>query len=163
LASAKIQSRRRLTRRLAQLRRQDRRIVFTNGCFDILHVGHAMVLERARRLGDVLVVGLNSDRSVRQLKGPGRPIVGQRERSRMLAALGCVDFVTIFDEPTPRDLIAALQPDVLVKGADWATQDIAGADVVRARGGRVARVPLVKGFSTTKLIGRILAAHGRGR
>jgi rfaE bifunctional protein nucleotidyltransferase chain/domain len=159
----KVQSPAALARTLAGLRRRGLRVVFTNGCFDLLHVGHVAVLERARRLGDALVVGLNSDRSVRGLaKGPGRPIVAQRERARMLAALACVDYVTIFDAPTPARLIAALRPDVLVKGADWSATQIVGAEAVRRAGGRVVRVPLVKGFSTTALIRRIAAAHRDG-
>ena len=147
---------------LRRLQRQGKRIVFANGCFDLLHVGHVMLLERARRLGDVLVVGLNSDRSVRGLKGPSRPIVPQRQRARVLAGLACVDFVTFFDQPTPLALITRLRPDVLAKGADWAIDKIVGADVVRAAGGRVARIPLVKGHSTSALVARILAGARPG-
>lgn len=148
-------SHRSLARLIAQLKRHGRRIVFTNGCFDLLHVGHVTLLERAKRLGDILVVGINSDRSLRRLKGPRRPIVPAQERARVLAALSSVDVVTIFDEPTPYRLIALLKPDVLVKGADWVTGRIVGEDLVRRQGGRVARIPLVGGCSTTRLIRRI--------
>jgi len=146
-------------RALAHLARAARasggRIVFTNGCFDLLHAGHARLLERARALGDVLIVGVNSDRSVRALKGPGRPIVRHRDRMRLLAALESVDYVTMFDEPTPARLIAQLAPDVLVKGADWDAGRIVGSDLVRRRGGRVVRLPLVRGRSSSGLIRRI--------
>ena len=129
--------------------------MFTNGCFDLLHAGHVRLLERARSLGDVLVVGLNSDRSVRALKGRGRPVVGQQDRALVLAALASVDYVTIFDEPTPYELIARLTPDVLVKGGDWSAGAIVGRDLVERRGGRVVRLPLVPGRSTTGLLQRL--------
>ena len=154
-AKKKIQSLPALTRRIAQAQAHRRRVVFTNGCFDLFHAGHVTLLERARRLGDLLIVGVNSDRSVRALKGPTRPIVSQRDRALLLAALECVDYVTIFNDPTPRRLVERLQPDVLVKGADWGTQQIVGSDVVRRYGGRVVRMPLVKGLSTSRLIERI--------
>lgn len=140
--------------RRAQARGQ--RVVFTNGCFDLLHAGHVALLERARGLGDVLVVAINSDRSVRALsKGPNRPITAARDRARVLAALGCVDYVTIFDEPTPQHAVERLQPDILVKGADWGPSAIVGSHAVRRRGGRVVRLPLLKGYSTTRIIKRI--------
>jgi D-beta-D-heptose 7-phosphate kinase/D-beta-D-heptose 1-phosphate adenosyltransferase len=143
-------------RQVRRAKAQGRRIVFTNGCFDLLHAGHAQLLERARRLGDLLVVGINSDASIRRLrKGPGRPFVGARDRARLLAALASVDYVTVFSEPTPHRLVARLRPHVLVKGADWGTGEIVGRDIVEAGGGRVVRVPLVKGRSTTTLIQRI--------
>jgi D-beta-D-heptose 7-phosphate kinase/D-beta-D-heptose 1-phosphate adenosyltransferase len=130
--------------------------VFTNGCFDLLHAGHVRVLEQARRLGDLLIVGVNSDRSVRALrKGPGRPLVGERDRALLLAALASVDYVTIFGDPTPLRVIARLRPRILVKGADWGSSEIVGAELVRRAGGRVVRVPLVKGYSTSRLIARI--------
>lgn len=133
-------------------------VVFTNGVFDLLHVGHVTVLEAARSEGDALVVGLNSDRSVRALgKGGNRPLVPAAERARLLAALEAVDCVVMFDEPTPLALIRALRPDVLVKGGDYAPEAIVGADVVRAAGGRVVVVPLVEGRSTTLLTERIRA------
>ena len=151
----KIRSPRLLASVVRQLRRQGRRVVFTNGCFDLLHVGHVSLLEQAKGLGDVLIVALNSDRSVRALKGPARPVVRQDDRALVLAALSCVDYVTIFDERTPQRLITELKPDVLVKGADWSAQEIVGAEVVRRSGGRVVRVQLVNGYSTTKLVQRI--------
>ena len=152
-AAAKILSRAALLRRARRL--GTRRLVFTNGCFDLLHAGHVTLLERAKRCGDVLVVGLNSDRSVRALKGPGRPVVGQRDRAAVLAALESVDYVTIFNERTPQRLVEALRPHVLIKGADWTASEIVGRDVVHRRGGRIIRFPLLKGHSTSKLIQRI--------
>ena len=140
---------------VASLRDTRKTIVFTNGVFDLLHVGHLRYLRRARALGDALVVGVNSDRSVRANKGPSRPVTPQDERAEILAALDCVDAVVIFDEQTPYDLIAALQPDVLVKGADWANDAIVGRDLVEARGGRVVRVPIEAGHSTSGLLERI--------
>ena len=140
---------------LQRLRRQGKRIAFTNGCFDLLHAGHVKLLEHARRQGDLLIVGLNSDRSVRALKGPGRPVFSQRDRALLLAELQSVDYVTIFNERTPQRLIERLRPDVLMKGADWRSGQIVGSDVVRRKGGRVVRFPILKGYSTTKLIQRI--------
>jgi len=137
------------------LRAAGKKIVFTNGVFDLLHPGHLRYLQHARSLGDALVVGVNSDRSVRANKGPGRPITTEDERAEVLAAFACVDGVVIFDEDTPHDLIAALQPDVLVKGADWADDAIVGRDIVEARGGRVVRVAIEPGHSTTAIIQRI--------
>ena len=144
-----------LTARLAPLRARSVRIVFTNGCFDLLHPGHVRYLAGARALGDALVVGLNSDESVRRLKGPDRPILRCPERAEVLAGLTAVDHLIVFGEDTPRDLVAALRPDVLVKGADWAADEIAGAAEVRAAGGRVERIDLVPGVSTTELIRRL--------
>ena len=138
-----------------RLRAAGKTIVFTNGVFDLLHVGHLRYLQHARGLGDALLIGLNSDRSVRDIKGPGRPITAEAERAEILEALACVDGVVIFDEATPYELIAALQPDVLVKGADWAEDAIIGRDIVEARGGRVVRVPIEPGRSTTELVERI--------
>lgn len=158
----KIKSRRTLQRVLRQARRNGRRVVFTNGCFDLLHVGHTRYLEQARRLGDLLVVAINSDRSVRRLKGPGRPVVPQAQRGEVVAALESVDYVTFFSSPTPRALIAALRPDTLVKGADWPVDRIAGKAEVEAHGGRVRTVPLTRGSSTTRLITRI-RRPGRSR
>jgi len=132
-----------------------RTVAFTNGCFDLLHPGHVALLEEARGHGDVLVVGLNSDRSVRELKGPGRPVLSQDERAEVLAALEAVDRVVVYDEPTPIEVIRALVPDVLVKGADWVLEAIVGRDVVEAAGGRVVRVATVPGHSTTGLLERI--------
>jgi len=140
---------------LAPRRAEGARIVFTNGCFDLLHAGHVRYLEAARALGDVLVVGLNDDVSVRRLKGPGRPILPLAERAEVLAGLAAVDHVIAFADDTPLALIEALAPDVLVKGADWAAADIVGRDPVLARGGRVERIELVPGVSTSELIRRI--------
>ena len=136
-------------------RAADRRVVFTNGVFDLLHPGHIRYLEAARALGDVLVVGLNSDRSVRENKGPSRPITPEAERAEILSALACVDAVAIFDEPTPAEIIRAVAPHVLVKGADWAEDAIVGRDTVEARGGVVIRIPIEKGWSTSAIIERI--------
>ena len=131
-------------------------VVFTNGVFDILHPGHVRYLQAARDLGDKLIVGVNSDRSVRALgKAPGRPINSQDDRAEVLRALACVDEVVIFDEDTPHEIIKKLQPDVLVKGADWGENAIVGRDIVEARGGRVVRIDLAEGYSTTKIIERI--------
>jgi rfaE bifunctional protein nucleotidyltransferase chain/domain len=129
-------------------------VVFTNGVFDLLHPGHVRYLQAARALGDALIVGVNSDRSVRANKGPARPLNREAERAEVLAALACVDCAVVFDDDTPHALITNLQPDVLVKGADWAEDHIVGRDVVEARGGRVVRMPLEAGFSTTELIRR---------
>ena len=149
-----------LLRALRRARAQGRRVVFTNGCFDLVHAGHARLLERAKRLGDVLVVGLNSDQSVRALKGRRRPIIGQQDRALLLAALESVDYVTVFQERTPHRLIARLRPDILIKGADWDARHIVGRQVVEAAGGRVVRLPLLKGRSTSNLISRIQRRGG---
>lgn len=148
----KVMDAQELARRSALWRAGGESIVFTNGCFDLLHVGHITVLETARRFGDRLVVALNSDRSVCDLKGPSRPIVGERERSRVIAALAVVDAVVVFDEPTPLNLILALRPDVLVKGGDYNLDTVVGAREVQSWGGQVKIVPIVEGFSTTRLI-----------
>jgi len=131
------------------------RIVFTNGCFDIMHAGHAEYLEEARSMGDVLIVAINSDASVRRLKGPKRPVIGQQDRALMLAALASVDYVVVFEEDTPYELIKVLQPDLLVKGGDWAPDQIVGADIVLAKGGGVMSLPFRPGLSTTTIIARI--------
>ena len=138
-----------------RLREQGRRIVFTNGVFDILHPGHLRYLQHARSLGDALIVGLNADASVRRNKGPERPINPQDERAEILEALECVDAVVLFEEDTPDRIIKAIQPDILVKGADWGENAIVGRDTVEARGGRVVRVPIEQGYSTTEIIRKI--------
>ncbi len=148
-----------LTDALRVHRRRKARIVFTNGCFDILHVGHVRYLNAAKALGEVLVVGLNSDASVRRIKGAHRPINAEQDRAEILAALACVDYITVFEEPDPLAVIQAVAPDVLVKGADWEVSRIVGADFVRGYGGRVVRIPVVEGVSTTRLIEKILKAH----
>ncbi|MGE0086912.1 MAG: D-glycero-beta-D-manno-heptose 1-phosphate adenylyltransferase [Desulfococcaceae bacterium] len=152
----KIQDRETLSGILAKERQNGRIIVFTNGCFDLLHVGHVRYLTAAREHGDLLVVGLNSDSSVRSIKGEKRPILPQEQRAEVLAGLECVDYVTIFDEPDPLLLIQVLKPHVLVKGADWAEADIIGGDFVKSIGGRVERIHLVPGASTTAIIERIV-------
>ncbi len=141
---------------LAILRAAGKKIVFTNGCFDLIHAGHTRYLAQARSLGDVLVVAVNSDASVRTIKGKKRPINAEADRMETLAALESVDFVTLFEDPDPYRLIAKLQPDVLVKGGDWPIDKIIGRDIVEARGGRVVNVPYVEGPSTTRLIEKIL-------
>lgn len=146
---------------LEKARCAGRRIVFTNGCFDLLHVGHIRYLQAARKLGDLLVVGLNSDRSVRALKGEGRPLVPEAERAEILASLSCVDYVVLFDEVTPLGLILEVEPDILVKGMDWAEDQVVGRREVEARGGKVVRMPLVEGVSTTTLIRRIVERFSR--
>ncbi|HSO60259.1 MAG TPA: D-glycero-beta-D-manno-heptose 1-phosphate adenylyltransferase [Desulfobacterales bacterium] len=134
-------------------------VVFTNGCFDLLHAGHVRYLAEARREGDLLVVGLNSDRSVQDIKGDTRPILPESERAEVLAGLAAVDYVVLFDEADPLRLITALAPDVLVKGGDWPEEAIIGAQVVRDRGGRVVRIPVVEGASTSAIIARILERY----
>ena len=138
-----------------RLRAGGRQIVFTNGVFDLLHPGHVRYLQQARALGDVLIVGVNADASVRRNKGPERPLTPDAERAEILAALECVDAVVIFEEDTPDAIIKAVQPDVLVKGADWAADRIVGRDTVEARGGRVVRMPVEQGYSTTSILERI--------
>ena len=139
----------------AGLRAQGKRVVFTNGVFDLLHPGHVRYLQAARDQGDALVVGVNSDRSVRANKGPSRPIVPEAERAELLAALACVDAVVVFDEETPAEIIKRVQPDVLVKGADWAADQIVGRDTVEARGGKVVRIPIEPGWSTTGILEKV--------
>jgi len=148
-----------LSAALRARRARNERIVFTNGCFDLLHIGHTRYLQEARRLGDCLIVGINSDASVRSIKPDGRPIVPQAQRAEVLAALACVDHVVIFDEPDPRSLIAAVQPDVLVKGGDWPIEQIVGREIVQARGGKVVTIPVVPDVSTTTLLQRIQSSR----
>ena len=143
---------------VASARQAGKSVVFTNGAFDLLHAGHVRCLQQARDLGGALIVGVNSDRSVRAGKGPSRPVVPEGDRAELVSALACVDAAVIFDEDTPYTVIAALQPDVLVKGADWAGDAIVGRDIVEARGGRVVRIAIETGYSTTAVIARIRAA-----
>jgi rfaE bifunctional protein nucleotidyltransferase chain/domain len=145
----------------AGLRELGKRLVFTNGCFDILHIGHVRYLNKARSLGDALAVGINSDRSVREIKGELRPIVPELERAEVLAALACVDFVFIFDDSTPKRVLDAIVPDILVKGADWSLDEIVGRDTVENAGGVVLNIPLVEGSSTTDLIRKVLEHFGK--
>jgi D-glycero-beta-D-manno-heptose 1-phosphate adenylyltransferase len=154
--SVKVMTRDQLVPLLQAARTQGKRIVFTNGCFDLMHIGHTRYLQAAKALGDVLVVGINSDASVRSLnKAPDRPVVTEAQRAEVLAALGCVDYVAIFSEPDPLNLITAVQPDVLVKGGDWDIDRIIGRGVVEQRGGVVRTIPLVPDMSTTSLIQQI--------
>lgn len=139
------------------LKMRGKKIVFTNGCFDLLHAGHIALLRKAKSLGDILIVGLNTDPSARKLKGKGRPLVPQKDRALVLSALRDVDYVVFFSEPTPLNLIRVLTPDILVKGADYKTPDIVGADWVRANGGRVIRIPVVKGKSSSALLRKLKA------
>jgi D-beta-D-heptose 7-phosphate kinase/D-beta-D-heptose 1-phosphate adenosyltransferase len=143
-------------------RRLGRSIVFTNGVFDLLHPGHVRYLQAARSQGDVLVVGVNSDRSVRANKGPSRPVIPEQERAEVVSSLACVDAVAIFDDETPAAIIARLQPDVLVKGADWAADAIVGRDTVEARGGRVVRMPIETGWSSSAIIEKSRAVSKPG-
>ena len=143
------------------LRKAGKRIVFTNGCFDILHVGHVRYLAAARSKGDVLVLGLNSDASVKSIKPDNRPIVSEDQRAEVLAGLACVDYITIFDDPDPLALIQTIKPDILIKGADWEEAEIVGADAVKSYGGNVVRIEVVPGISTSKIINRILKLYGK--
>jgi D-beta-D-heptose 7-phosphate kinase/D-beta-D-heptose 1-phosphate adenosyltransferase len=156
--SGKIVSTEELRAERARLRAAGRRLVFTNGCFDVLHVGHVRYLARAGSLGDALVVAINSDRTVRELKGAGRPVMNEQERAEMLTALRAVDYVTIFDDISPRSLIASVLPDVLVKGGDYTLDEIHGREEVEQAGGRVVALPFVEGASTTGIIERIQKA-----
>jgi len=151
----KIVGRTSLAEAVRGLQRAGKKVVFTNGCFDLLHIGHVRYLQEARDLGDALIVGVNSDASVRSLKGPGRPFTPEKERAEILAALACVDFVTIFGAATPLQLIRALGPDVLVKGGDWPVAAIVGREVVEGRGGKVVSIPFVKNRSTTAVVEKI--------
>jgi len=156
----KIKTRKQLRTLVRTLRTRGRRIVFTNGCFDLLHIGHVRYLEKAKSLGDILIVALNSDQSIHQIKGSQRPIIPEKERAEVIAALGCVDYVILFDEPDPQNLIADLLPDVLVKGGDWSREKIIGKDIVQARGGKVVTIPMVPQASTTRIINSIMKRYG---
>ncbi len=155
-SAQKIKEEKKLKKIVQRLRRKGKRIVFTNGCFDILHYGHIKYLESAKGYGDVLIVAVNSDSSVRKLKGKSRPINNQTERTNIVASLGCVDYVTVFKEPTPYRMIKNLKPDYLIKGADWKKEDIIGRDIVASYGGKVGVVPFIKNYSTTDLIRKII-------
>lgn len=159
-AAERLLSKDEIVRFVAARRARGQTIVFTNGVFDLLHPGHVRYLRSAHALGEVLVVGLNADVSVRRNKGPGRPINPQEERAEVLGALECVDAVVIFDEDTPGEIVALVQPDVLVKGADWPADQIVGRDTVERRGGRVVRVPLEQGYSTTRIIEHVKRGSG---
>jgi len=157
----KIYSREKLKDKIDALREKGKKIVFTNGCFDILHVGHTRYLKEAKKQGDILVLGLNSDESVRSLKGEKRPLIPENERADMVASLESIDYVTIFHELTPLELIEYLKPDVLVKGGDWKEKDVVGRDSVAAWGGRVVIIPEIKGSSTTNIIEKVKKAYCR--
>ena len=145
-----------LKKMVTRLRKQGKTIAFTNGCFDILHFGHVRYLEAAQKPNRVLIVGINSDPSVRRIKGPHRPIIPECHRATLVAALGCVDFVTIFDEETPHNLIKVLEPDILIKGADWRGKEVVGRDIVKSTGGKVEFIKYWDQFSTTKIIETII-------
>ena len=155
----KIKGRKQLLRIIKNLKAKGKRIVFTNGCFDLLHIGHIRYLEKARTLGDILVVGVNSDSSVRKLKGPKRPVLPVKERAEILSGLGCVDYITIFDELDPLRLVTSLQPNVLVKGGDWTKKQTVGREVVERSGGEVVIIPFIKGASTSNLVETILKKY----
>jgi rfaE bifunctional protein nucleotidyltransferase chain/domain len=155
----KIKKREDLRRIVEDLKTKRKRIVFTNGCFDLLHIGHIRYLEEAKSLGDILVVGVNSDRSVRNLKGPHRPILPEEERAEILSGLESVNYITVFDEPTPLELISSLQPHILVKGGDWTKETTVGKEVVERLGGEVVILPFIEGSSTSNLIETILKRY----
>ncbi len=158
--TSKIIPRSEITALVESLKAQEKKIVFTNGCFDLLHAGHVRYLTEARAQGDCLIVGLNTDRSVNRIKDPHRPLIPEDQRAEVLAALNCVSGVVFFEEPDPLTLIEIIKPDVLVKGADWSEDEIVGADLVRSYGGRVFRVEMVGGISTTEIIRRIVERYG---
>ena len=151
-----------LKEQVERVRGEGKKISFTNGCFDILHVGHVRYLREARKTGDLLILGLNSDASVRAIKGEKRPLVPQGERAEVIASLEMVDYVTLFDDPTPLRLIEYLRPDVLVKGGDWKEESVVGGNAVKSRGGRIVIVPLTEGASTTNIIDKVLRVYGKG-
>ena len=155
MSRAKIKNLRELRKEISRLKAKGKRVAFTNGCFDLLHYGHVKYLEDAKRKGDILVVAINQDASIRRIKGDKRPIVNEQDRARIVAALESVDYVTLFKEDTPLKVIKLLKPDILVKGADWNKDNIVGADFVLSYGGRVATIKLVKGRSTSGLIEKI--------
>ncbi len=159
--SGKVVSRAALASISRRMARQGRRLVFTNGCFDLIHPGHVRLLRQARGMGDALAVAINSDASVRKLKGPGRPILRARERAEVLSAFACVDYVVVFSESTPAAIVRAVRPGVLVKGGDWSPERIVGRDTVTTDGGEVRVVPLRRGLSTSALLKRILAGRRR--
>jgi rfaE bifunctional protein nucleotidyltransferase chain/domain len=160
IASKKYKTLDDIVRIRQELSLKGKRLVFTNGCFDILHLGHVRYLNHARTLGDILVVGVNSDLSVRRIKGNARPLVPEMERVEVLAALECIDYVFLFDDQTPQKIIEAIVPDILVKGSDWKLQDVVGRDVVEKNGGAVLTIPVVEGFSTTAIILTVLDRFG---
>lgn len=155
-----ILNRKKLVSLIKTLKKRGKKIVFTNGCYDLLHAGHVRFLKAAKKMGDVLVLALNSDASVRRIKGKNRPITPETERAELMAGLACVDIVTLFHEDDPYNIIKDIKPDVLVKGGDWALDKIIGADVVEANGGRVRNIKYLKGKSTTNIIKRVMESYG---
>jgi rfaE bifunctional protein nucleotidyltransferase chain/domain len=160
MALRKVKTLEDVVRIRSRLRSEGKKLVFTNGCFDLLHVGHVRYLSQARAMGDALVVAVNSDRSIREIKGKGRPIVPEAERAEVLSALACIDYIFIFDDPTPQQVIDAIVPDILVKGADWDISEIVGRETVEKGGGIVRSIPLVEGSSTTGIIERVIERFG---
>jgi len=152
---SKVISLKKIVKIRKELKKEGKKVVFTNGCFDILHKGHVHLLKRAKKLGDILIVGLNSDSSVKRIKGEKRPIFSVRDRAFVLSSIDVVDYIVIFNEDTPLKVIKAIEPDVLVKGADWDKNSIVGREIVESLGGKVVRIPLLKGFSTTSVIKKI--------
>lgn len=159
LSKSKIKSQRELKNIILALKKRGKKVVFTNGCFDLLHYGHVKYLEDAKRKGDILVVGINSDASVRRIKGTKRPIINEQDRLKIIAALESVDYVVLFKEDTPFNIINLLRPDILIKGADWDKDKIVGRDIILRYGGRVATIRLIKGRSTTNFIRKIVQTH----
>jgi D-beta-D-heptose 7-phosphate kinase/D-beta-D-heptose 1-phosphate adenosyltransferase len=157
----KIYPKEKLKEEIEKLRKKGKRIVFTNGCFDILHVGHTRYLKEAKKLGDVLILALNSDVSIKSIKGAKRPLIPENERADVVASLEAVDYVTIFNELTPLELIEYIKPDILVKGGDWTEEQVVGRESVRKWGGKVMIVPEMKGASTTNIVGKILKVYGK--
>ena len=157
----KILPRNILQKRIVEHRERGEKVVFTNGCFDIIHAGHVQYLAQAKQLGDLLVIGLNTDSSVQRIKGPLRPICPEKDRAIVLAALACVDYVTLFDEETPKELIEELRPHILVKGKDYEGKEVVGRETVEACGGKVVLMPLVEGRGTSNVIAKILSIHDR--
>lgn len=160
MGTDKIKSRPELAHIIRQQKKEGRKIVFTNGCFDIIHPGHLSYLATAKALGDILVIGVNSDESVKRLKGNNRPILNQNERTLILSYMEMIDYLCIFDEDTPYELIKAIEPDILVKGGDWAVENIVGKDILEAYGGKVISIPYLEGASTTNIVERIIKKHG---
>jgi D-beta-D-heptose 7-phosphate kinase/D-beta-D-heptose 1-phosphate adenosyltransferase len=158
-ASSRVLTGQQVAALVGRLRAANKIVVFTNGVFDLVHPGHVRYLQQARALGDALIVGVNADESVRRNKGPDRPVTPQAERAELLAALACVDAVVVFGEDTPAEIIETVQPDILVKGADWAADQIVGRDTVEARGGRVERIPVEQGHSTTRIVEKIRSGN----
>jgi D-beta-D-heptose 7-phosphate kinase/D-beta-D-heptose 1-phosphate adenosyltransferase len=160
---SKVISLKKIVKIRKELKKEGKKVVFTNGCFDILHKGHVYLLKRAKKLGDILIVGLNSDSSVKRIKGEKRPIFSVRDRAFVLSSIDVVDYIVIFNEDTPLKVIKAIEPDVLVKGADWDKKSIVGREIVESLGGKVVRIPVLKGFSTTSVIEKLLRLSSKNK